>query len=457
MKKLLTTVCLCLGFASVHAEDVAITKPATGVLHAVGIGEIDFKYDIAHLNYIIVVDAENQVDAQNKLAEAQKAFDALLLAHKIGDDRVENGNAQLITVPKAAGIFKKNIENTYVAQIDRSVNFTNFDEIKPFVEAVAAQKIGASAWLVFDVQNEDELNEAMVASAIENAKTNAEADAQSAQVTLGAPIKVGDTGSNGGYGAYADMVLDKNLKLIPFDIPKGQSAAIINLSYAISSPEMTGDPQTDLTVSGFSETSVAPEYAVTAIALSETGKTVEDVQAALGMRVEGLKAALSASGLPAEDMKIIPAQINHVYADRSSKILSGYTDGFEASQRVEIEFKDMTQISAVLAKMVEAGFDSYEQVQFKIRDEKPVLNALRKAAFEKARKSAESRAKVLGMKLGAAIVVNTEGNESGSLGYEAAAAAPASDEYSKVKEIETKIEDLQFTDTVVISYELLPN
>lgn len=477
MKKLFTILCIGAAVSLARAQEAAITtaqdvsivdkqlvandlKSSKGVLQTQGFGEIIFDYDLAHLNFAIGVEGETQIEAQNKLADAQKLIDDLILQNKIDQSRVMNGNAEITTTAVETGIIKSNIKNTYTGSLLRVIDFSTLADIAPFAEAAKALKLDAKIWLEFEKQNVEALAEQLVAASIADANRIAQADAQNANVAIEKLAKLHEPELNISSSPYQALLFDKNGKLLPFEFPKGSGVSFATTTYHISAPEMTHNPETVMEISAIAEKTVAPEYATTSIRVSETGKTIEQVEAALAKRIGNLKEALKASGLPEADIKIGAPLVNYIYPESKSIFISKYVEGFESHQDVSIEFKDMTKISEVLAKMVEAGFDSYEEVSFHVRDEKPIVDEVRKAAFEKVFKIAQGRAKAVGMKLGAPIEVNmfTENDGVGNLGYEAPIAASADYESKeRVKQIETKIEDIRFVDSVKIRYELLPN
>lgn len=157
----------------------------------------------------------------------------------------------------------------------------------------------------------------------------------------------------------------------------------------------------DVTVVGTGEVKGAPDVLRADVGVSVTAK---DVSAALSQASEKANAVIDAvveAGVAREDvqtrdMSIRPEQ-NYPPGGGEPTIT-----GYQATNSVRINVRDLTKASAVLDKAVQAGGNAarLSGVRFDLENDTELLKSARERAFNDAKSRAEQYAKLSGSKLG---------------------------------------------------------
>jgi uncharacterized protein YggE len=114
----------------------------------------------------------------------------------------------------------------------------------------------------------------------------------------------------------------------------------------------------------------------------------------IGAKVEGFVSFLRSD--PSVSFSVLPMSIDQEVLEVGEKV----TRSYEARQKVEITFRDLTRIPAVIEKAVEAEVGDVSEVTFILTSAGGIRQKIREEALEGAKKDAARKAEVLGRALG---------------------------------------------------------
>ncbi len=154
--------------------------------------------------------------------------------------------------------------------------------------------------------------------------------------------------------------------------------------------------QNTITISGEGKVTAAPNIATTEIGLVTEKKDVASAQKENTEKMNKLIAAVKTAGIEEKDIQTTQYQIypKYDYSNGRSNIT-----GYIVSQSVTVKIRDLTKISAVLAKVGEAGANQVSSLTFTIDEPESLRAQAREKALKNAREKAETLAKMLGVKI----------------------------------------------------------
>lgn len=162
---------------------------------------------------------------------------------------------------------------------------------------------------------------------------------------------------------------------------------------------------------GESTVGARPDFALVTIGVQSVGKTAQaalaDNSKATAAVIETLKGAgVDAKDIQTSDFSIWPRMSNLAKNNSEPPAILGYA----VANRVTVDERDLARLGEVLDKVVAAGANAINGVQFGVSNASALLDEARKAAFADAKRKAEVYAAEAGAKLGAL----TELDETGA-------------------------------------------
>lgn len=154
--------------------------------------------------------------------------------------------------------------------------------------------------------------------------------------------------------------------------------------------------QNTIAISGEGKVTATPNIAMTEIGLLTEKKDVASAQKENTEKMNKLIAAVKAAGVEEKDIQTTQYQIYPKYDYSNGK--SNIT-GYNVSQSVTVKIRDLAKISAVLAKVGEAGANQVSNLTFTIDEPESLRVQAREKALENAKEKAEALAKMLGVKI----------------------------------------------------------
>ncbi len=205
-----------------------------------------------------------------------------------------------------------------------------------------------------------------------------------------------------------------------------------------------------LSVNGEGKVTATPNIAMTTVGLVTEKITIADAQSENSQKMNALIAAMQQLGISNDDIKTSQYQMfpKYSYDQKNGSTITGYS----VTQSVDVKIRDLTKISAVLAKAGEIGANQVSGIQFTVDDPKILRAAAREAAVKDARLKAEKLAAELGVKLGSVIAFNESASNGGPrpMMFEAFKSGAASDASPSIQSGSLDIET-----SVTITYEIL--
>lgn len=179
------------------------------------------------------------------------------------------------------------------------------------------------------------------------------------------------------------------------------AAALLLLAIPLALPAHAEErDRATLTVTGEGEVTAVPDMASFSSGVVATGKTAEEALAANSKAMADLISALKAAGIADRDIatssfSILPQYSQPPQNSREAPRLSGY----EVRNTVTVRIRDLSQVGALLDRMVQAGANQGGGLRFSLADSKALEQQARVAALKDAQAQAKVLAEAAGMRL----------------------------------------------------------
>ena len=134
----------------------------------------------------------------------------------------------------------------------------------------------------------------------------------------------------------------------------------------------SGGSVPSVTVSGEASTSLPPDLAIVRGGVTSDGKTAREASAANAKTMSAVLAAVKAAGIAEKDLQTSSFSIQPV-RDREGQRVTG----FQASNRVTVQIRDLAKVSDVLDRMTEAGANTISGIEFAIASPSKTMDEVR--------------------------------------------------------------------------------
>lgn len=143
---------------------------------------------------------------------------------------------------------------------------------------------------------------------------------------------------------------------------------------------------------------VTPDTARMSFGVTSTGADSKAVADSNTATMNALIEALKAEGVDAKDIQTASYSLNphYDYTDAGGSVENGY----DVSQTVTVETKDLTKVGALIAKATAAGATSVNGVQFIVKDPEAAKDEARKDALEQLKNKTKSISEASGIHFG---------------------------------------------------------
>ena len=170
-------------------------------------------------------------------------------------------------------------------------------------------------------------------------------------------------------------------------------------------------PETTISLNGRGEVSREPDMATVNV-----GVTIEAESAAAAMeqqsqRMNAVFAAVRAAGIADRDMQTSSLSLNPVY-DYSRDDSRPRLRGYNASNQITINVRELDNLGAALDAIVKAGSNQINSVQFSVDDPSDALDEARVSAITDARHKADLYAKAAGYRVARIVTISEGGGYS---------------------------------------------
>ena len=174
-----------------------------------------------------------------------------------------------------------------------------------------------------------------------------------------------------------------------------------------------------VTVTGEAEIAVAPDAVRIHAGVVTQDKTAREATDANSGQMAALIAALKKEGVAERDIQTSRLSIHPMRAQNRG--MDAPITGFQTTNQVTVLLRDTAKLSGLLDKIVTAGANNINGIDFIVTEPGRPLDRVRAAAVEDARRKAEIYATAVGGKLGRALAISE--SNGGPRPYQRAAMA----------------------------------
>ncbi len=185
----------------------------------------------------------------------------------------------------------------------------------------------------------------------------------------------------------------------------------------------TARPQ--ITVTGEGTANVAPDFVRLRAGVVSDAKSAREAGDANGRAMNDVLAAIKSAGVADKDVQTQRYVIQPVYGGGSTSSSGAGPNGFRATNNVILTIRDPNKVADLIDRLVAAGANSFDSLEWGVSDRSKVLDAARADAVADARRKAELYARAAGVTLGRPLtIVETGANSAPPVVFMRAAGAP---------------------------------
>jgi uncharacterized protein YggE len=165
-------------------------------------------------------------------------------------------------------------------------------------------------------------------------------------------------------------------------------------------------PDARIVVTGEAEVRAAPDRARFDVGVTTRGREAEAVLDANAERAEALLDALRGAGIALESLSTRGVRLNPVWSPRPRDADDDWTPsiaGYSATNRVEVETKDLARVGELLAVAATAGANDLAGVHFDLEDDADARERAIEEATADALREADVLARAAGVSRGGVI------------------------------------------------------
>lgn len=224
------------------------------------------------------------------------------------------------------------------------------------------------------------------------------------------------------------------------------SLVLAGVSFAAAIPafaQMPDYPVPSITVSGEATLSVAPDRATVRAGVSSQGRTARDAMTANNKAMAAVIASLKEQGTADADIQTSRLSLEPIRSKDSGQPVAG----FQASNRVSVQIREIAKVGDVLDRLVTAGANSIGGVEFSVSNADKLLDKVRADAIADAKRKADLYVQAAGVALGRPVMISEQGVPTRPMQRMAAPSSGAAVPVAAGEE--------QITVSVTVSYELM--
>ena len=164
-------------------------------------------------------------------------------------------------------------------------------------------------------------------------------------------------------------------------------------------------PETTISLTGHGEVNREPDMASVNVGVTIEADTAADAMQQQSERMNAVFAAVRAAGIADRDMQTSSLSLSPVYdynrADDRPRLR-----GYNASNQITINVRDLDNLGAALDAVVDAGSNQINSVQFSVDDPSDALDQARVSAMSDARRKADLYAEAAGYRVARIVTIS---------------------------------------------------
>jgi len=168
---------------------------------------------------------------------------------------------------------------------------------------------------------------------------------------------------------------------------------------------------TKLSISAEAEVKSAPDIATVSTGVTTIEPTPAKALQENSAKMEAVFKALTAAGIASKDIQTSDMSVTPQYA-QSLTNKAPRIEGYQITNNVSVVIRDIKNIGAVLDTLIANGANQLNGPDFSVEDKGPAMDQARKAAMEKAQKSASVYAAAAGLKIKRIISISEQGGSN---------------------------------------------
>jgi len=172
-----------------------------------------------------------------------------------------------------------------------------------------------------------------------------------------------------------------------------------SLFFLFTLPALTQDflPRPRLiSVTGTAEVNVPPDEAVLSLGVESRDKDLSIAKSQHDRRVKKLMAEVRKAGVEEKNIQTSTLQMRPDYSEEKVPRFLAY----EVSQTIEVTLKDLSKYESLITKLLEAGVNRVDSVEFLVAEPRKYRDEARAKAIKAAREKATAMAAELGQTIG---------------------------------------------------------
>ncbi|MCB1488203.1 MAG: SIMPL domain-containing protein [Bauldia sp.] len=185
-----------------------------------------------------------------------------------------------------------------------------------------------------------------------------------------------------------------------------QFAAATAILVALAMPALADEPRiATLSASGAGSVSVVPDIAIVTIGVVSQAETAREALDANSADLRKVIKTILGEGIKETDVGTSGFSVNAIYEGKPYRSSSSGSEkpprvvGYQVSNEVRVTIRDLAQSGAVLDKVVTAGANRINDIQFDVSDPETPSDEALKQAIADARKQGELMAEAAGVRL----------------------------------------------------------
>lgn len=217
-------------------------------------------------------------------------------------------------------------------------------------------------------------------------------------------------------------------------------------------------PARTFTVDGTGEIETVPDVATFSVSVvSETSRTVTEVQTANAEKMNAITAYLKKEGVEAKDLKTTQYNLNPRYnyvPCTATSCPAPTINGYTLTQSLQVKVRDTEKLGGLLSGVVANGGNNVSEVRFVVDDDTDAKSSAREEAIDKAKEKANEIAKATGFRLGRIVSLYESSDAPTPYGMGMGGATDSAVAKSVAPNIEPGVQASKVQ--VNITYEILP-
>lgn len=194
------------------------------------------------------------------------------------------------------------------------------------------------------------------------------------------------------------------------------STAQTQPAYAQSNSQVSSmnsiQPETTITLNGHGSVDREPDMASANVGVNVEAETAADAMSEQAEKMNAVFAAVKAAGIADRDMQTSNLSLNPVYDYNRNDGGPPQLRGYNASNQITINVRDLDELGETLDAIVKAGSNQINSIQFGVDDPSDALDEARVAAIGDARRKADLYAQAAGYRVARIVTIAEAGSYS---------------------------------------------